>query len=72
MPEGDIRLLAGSAGLLWHTVVTHAGVGGISADEILAVISAEAEIGEDAADGVAAGVASFLRAMVDEGLLATR
>jgi hypothetical protein len=72
MPEGDIRLLEGSAGLLWHTVVEHPGVGGISADEILAAIAAEAEIPQDAADEVAAGVVAFLQSMVGEGLLATR
>lgn len=72
MPEGDIRLLEGSAGLLWHTVVNRAAAVGISADEVFAVIAAEAQIEAHAAPEVAAGVAAFLQAMVAEGLLAAR
>ncbi len=72
MPSGDIRLLEGSAGLLWHTVVDRAGAGGVSAAEILAALTAEAEIEPDELAGVVAGVAAFLRAMVGEGLIVTR
>lgn len=72
MPEGDIRLLQGSAGLAWHTVVKHAGVRGVTADELLAVIAAEAEIPPEAMDEVAAGVVSFVHTMIREGLLVER